>query len=142
MEWMHNNVYGSSEDVKLINIDAAAGTAVLRLRVASHHVTEGRTLDEGLVATVADNWTSYVLVAQAAVARPTISPFSVSTSLSVRTLQRVSPGATIDIECSVPCANPIKPFVTAVFRDANFPDIVYSVATHTKEYKSFASANL
>ncbi|KAJ1796459.1 hypothetical protein LPJ59_003739, partial [Coemansia sp. RSA 2399] len=126
----------------LLSINAAAGTAVLRLHVDEQHITEGGVLDEGLVATVADNWTSYVLVAQMAAKQPALPPFSVSTSISVRTLQRIRPGASIDIECCVPCATPLKPSVTAVFRDANTPDIVYAVAAHTKEHKAFSSANL
>ncbi|KAJ2559557.1 hypothetical protein EV175_000280 [Coemansia sp. RSA 1933] len=146
--WM-DRVFGGSEDVRLIRMDAAAGTAVLRLQVGEHHIAEGGVLDEGLVATVADNWTSYVLLAQAAAAatKPTLpplaaSPFSVSTSISVRTLQRTRPGTAIDIECSVPTPAPIKPFATAVFRDAHSLALVYSVAAHTKEPKAFAAANL
>ncbi|KAJ2402165.1 hypothetical protein GGI23_000909, partial [Coemansia sp. RSA 2559] len=125
MEWM-DKVYGGSEDVRLLSIDAAAGTAVLRLHVGEQHITEGGVLDEGLVAAVADNWTSYVLLAQAAAKRPALPALSVSTSISVRVLQRIRPGASIDIECCVPCAAPLKPSAAAVFRDASAPDIVYA----------------
>ncbi|KAJ2238000.1 Acyl-coenzyme A thioesterase 13 [Coemansia sp. RSA 485] len=129
------NGYGSDTDLEIISSDPNHGTLTLKLIVDDHHLNESGTLDEGLVATLADNYTTYLLIAHSLATKPDTMPISVSVCLSVQALAPVSPGTIIHLVCRIGNDRLTKPHAFAVFVDAKNPNVVYARASHTKHNK-------
>ncbi|KAJ2030999.1 hypothetical protein GGH91_005221 [Coemansia sp. RSA 2671] len=126
--------FGTDDDTVIHETDLERGFMVLKLRVEEHHIGTGGTLDEGLVAAIADNYTTYLLIAHSLVLHPELMPISVSVCLSAQALAPICPGTPIDIVCRVTNADLDKPHATAVFQDS-LKRTVYAVASHTKHTK-------
>ncbi|KAJ2520794.1 hypothetical protein GGI11_002197 [Coemansia sp. RSA 2049] len=89
-------------------------------------------LDEGVVATAADFWTSVVISAVSSGRQ------SVTTSLTVQTTRaRVRQGVQpVCVVCRATSAdNSAAPAASAMFVDPEDPDIVYATALHSKAWK-------
>ncbi|KAJ2384610.1 hypothetical protein GGI05_004950 [Coemansia sp. RSA 2603] len=129
------NGFGADDDVSIHSSDMTTGTLTLHLTVCSHHLTAAGTLDEGMVATLADNYTTYLLIAHSLALDPAKMPISVSVSLTVQALAPVSPGTVLQIVCRAGNAELQKPFAEAVFADCSDPSVVYARASHTKHLK-------
>ncbi|KAJ2900704.1 hypothetical protein IWW38_000378 [Coemansia aciculifera] len=127
-------MFGANDGTVIHAIDNERGVLTLRLLVEDHHIGTGGTLDEGLVATLADNYTTYVLVGHSLALRPEHMPISVSVCLSAQALAPIRPGTLIDIVCRVTNAELDKPHATAVFQDSQ-TRTVYAVASQTKHVK-------
>ncbi|KAJ1720318.1 hypothetical protein LPJ53_005049, partial [Coemansia erecta] len=77
-----------------ISADRAARTLTVRTTVSEAEIATSGCIDEGLVATVADYWTSTLLSAVHG------GKSSVTTSLSVQTPRPIAPGTPVDIICT------------------------------------------
>ncbi|KAJ1847541.1 hypothetical protein LPJ70_001481 [Coemansia sp. RSA 2708] len=130
-------MYGTDVGVETIETDTNTGTMRLRLLVSADHISASGTLDEGLVATITDNHSTYLLIAHSLAHAPEQMPISVSVCLTVHVMARIVPGTTVEIVCSAPPleAQMDQPQASAVFVDARDPRIVYARATHTKQFK-------
>ncbi|KAJ2803277.1 hypothetical protein H4S07_004495 [Coemansia furcata] len=131
---LQHETFGADDDTIIREADAERGYLMLKLHVEEHHIGAGGTLDEGLVATLADNYTTFLLAAQSLALRPERMPISVSVCLSAQALAPILPGTPIDIVCRVTNADLDKPHATAVFQDS-LTRTVYAVASHTKHTK-------
>ncbi|KAJ1854528.1 hypothetical protein GGH12_004290 [Coemansia sp. RSA 1822] len=105
--------------------------------VEAEHITASGVLDEGLVATIADNHTTFLLMSHSLSVQPDQMPISVSICLTVHTMARIAPGTDIEIICCTPLAKSKlkQPQAAAVFVDALDNRIVYAKATHSKQFK-------
>ncbi|KAJ1997312.1 hypothetical protein GGI04_005454 [Coemansia thaxteri] len=128
-------MFGDDNDAVVDLVDLEQGLMTLQLVVEDHHIGTAGTLDEGLVATLADNYTTYLMISHSLALHPDTMPISVSACLSAHAFAPITPGTAIAIVCKV--ANPAlpKPHASAVFHDAADSRIVYAVASHTKHYK-------
>ncbi|KAI8320986.1 hypothetical protein GQ54DRAFT_312220 [Martensiomyces pterosporus] len=127
--------YGADDDTYINEVDDAGNSITLRMTVAPHHINSMGTLDEGLVATIADNNTSVLLATHSIAFHPERIPVSVSVCLNVQAIAPIEPNTDIDIICSVTNPKLANPHATAVFCDAENPDIIYAIASHTKHTK-------
>ncbi|KAJ1721180.1 hypothetical protein LPJ53_004257, partial [Coemansia erecta] len=127
--------FGADDDISIDSSDMDTGTLTLHLTVRDHHLNSAGTLDEGMVATLADNYTTYLLIAHSLARDPAKMPISVSVSLCVQALAPVTPGTTIQIVCRAGNTALQKPHASAVFADLRDPDVVYATASHTKHLK-------
>ncbi|KAI9501460.1 hypothetical protein GGI25_002002 [Coemansia spiralis] len=126
--------FGDDESVAVETVDIENGEATLRLVVEPHHIASSGVLDEGVVATITDLQTTYLLVAETLSRKPSRMPVSVSVSISVQTIRPVAVGTVVEIVCTV-SPDPIKPHAVAVFRSAVDPGIVFAVGRHSKQFK-------
>ncbi|KAJ2724857.1 hypothetical protein GGI07_001710 [Coemansia sp. Benny D115] len=139
------DAYGSEDDLTVTHVDLEAGTLVLSLSVAAHHLNSAGTLDEGMALTMVDNYTTYLLVAHTLAKQPGDMPISVSVCLSARAFAPVPPGTPVELVCQVGNGSATQPVASAVFRNANDPSVIYATASHTKHIKDvlgYASGKL
>ncbi|KAJ2327861.1 hypothetical protein GGI00_004350 [Coemansia sp. RSA 2681] len=129
-----HETFGTDDGAVIHATDIERGLLTLKLCVEEQHIGAGGTLDEGLVATLADNYTTYLLIAHSLALRPEHMPISVSVCLSAQALAPIRAGTLIDIVCRVTNAELDKPHATAVFQDSQ-TRTVYAVASHTKHTK-------
>ncbi|KAJ2746103.1 hypothetical protein GGI20_001655 [Coemansia sp. BCRC 34301] len=129
-----HETFGTDDGTVIHVTDVERGLLTLKLCVEEYHIGTGGTLDEGLVATLADNYTTYLLIAHSLALRPEHMPISVSVCLSAQALAPIRPGTLIDIVCRVTNAELDKPHATAVFQDSQ-TRTVYAVASQTKHTK-------
>ncbi|KAJ2887280.1 hypothetical protein H4R27_000078 [Coemansia aciculifera] len=129
-----HETFGADDGTTIHETDAERGYLLLKLRVEEYHIGTGGTLDEGVVATLADNHTTFLLVAHSLALHPELMPISVSVCLSAQALAPIRPGTLIDIVCRVTNAALDKPHATAVFQDSH-THTVYAVASQTKHTK-------
>ncbi|KAJ1778721.1 hypothetical protein LPJ54_001482 [Coemansia sp. RSA 1824] len=136
-------MYGSSVGAHVVNTDIENGTMRLKMRVEAEHITTSGVLDEGLVATIADNHTTFLLMSHSLSVQPDQMPISVSICLTVHTMARIAPGTDIEIVCSTPLATSKlkQPQAAAVFVDAHDNRIVYAKVTHSKQFKEVPGYN-
>ncbi|KAJ1814709.1 hypothetical protein LPJ56_004777 [Coemansia sp. RSA 2599] len=127
--------FGSDLDISMVSSDPAQGELALELVIQAHHLTDAGTLDEGLVATLADNYTTYVLIAHSLATAPEAMPISVSVCLSVQALAPVAPGTKVHLVCRAGNRELARPHASAEFVDAADRDVVYARASHTKHLK-------
>ncbi|PIA17221.1 hypothetical protein COEREDRAFT_80577 [Coemansia reversa NRRL 1564] len=93
-------------------------------------ICSAKCLDEGLVATLADFWTSTLITVL------NNGKGAVTTSLSVQALRPIKPATKIHIICTATGGNHTLPFATARFVSASNPSDVLATATHTKFFRS------
>ncbi|KAJ2111883.1 hypothetical protein IW146_005035 [Coemansia sp. RSA 922] len=129
-----HETFGADDGTTIHDTDVERGYLLLKLLVEEHHIGTGGTLDEGLVATLADNHTTFLLVAHSLALHPEDMPISVSLCLSAQALAPICPGTLIDIVCRVTNAALDKPHATVVFQDSH-TRTVYAVASQTKHAK-------
>ncbi|KAJ2082537.1 hypothetical protein H4R24_001482 [Coemansia sp. RSA 988] len=129
-------MYGSEDGTAVVESDAECERIVLGLRVESEHINAAGTLDEGLVATLADMHTTFLLMSHSLLHRPDHNPMSVSVCLSVHAMAPIEPGTEIHIVCTVAAnAGSSGPQASVVFHSAHDPRIVFATATHSKQTK-------
>ncbi|KAJ2158754.1 hypothetical protein GGF46_003535 [Coemansia sp. RSA 552] len=125
-------MFGIDDGTYIVTADAARGELRLGLTVTDAHINAASTLDEGVVATIADNHTSQLIAAHVAVVQPDQPLVSVSVSLSVHVAGRIQPGTDIAIILRA-AAGEGQPGASATFCDASDPRTVYATASHTKQ---------
>ncbi|KAJ1965469.1 hypothetical protein GGI12_000741 [Dipsacomyces acuminosporus] len=127
--------YGADDEAYVDTVDDNGHHIVLRMLVEGHHINGMGVLDEGLVATIADNHTSMLLATHSLTFHPERMPVSVSVCLSAHSCAPIKPNTEIEVVCSVAHDHEANPHSEAIFRDANDPSTVYATATHTKHVK-------
>ncbi|KAJ1814852.1 hypothetical protein LPJ56_004735 [Coemansia sp. RSA 2599] len=123
--------YSGKVDARVIAADRAAQTVTTRLTLGNDEINEAGYIDEGVVGTVADYWTS-TLISAVHEGRS-----SVTTSLGVQSIRPVrAMQTTVDVECQVSgrCVTG-SPHAVARFVDASDRQVVYAVVAHTKFFK-------
>ncbi|PIA17222.1 hypothetical protein COEREDRAFT_7582 [Coemansia reversa NRRL 1564] len=127
-------MYGSEDGTVVIETDTEYERIVLGLRVEVEHINAAGTLDEGLVATLADMHTTFLLMSHSLLHRPDHNPMSVTVCLSVHAVAPIEPGTEIHIVCTV-AANSGSggPQASVVFQSAHNSRIIFATATHSKQ---------
>ncbi|KAJ1646949.1 hypothetical protein J3B02_005883 [Coemansia erecta] len=123
--------YSADLSVQVIAGDQAQQTITARLVASDLEINEAGYIDEGVVSTIADYWTS-TLISAVHEGRS-----SVTTSLSVQSIRPVrTAGTVVDVICQASglCLSG-NPHAVARFVDAEDYRVVYSVVTHTKFFK-------
>ncbi|KAI7830793.1 hypothetical protein BX661DRAFT_219482 [Kickxella alabastrina] len=126
------NNFGFDDGTSIHSMDLDQGILTLEMAITQEHINVAGTLDEGLVATLADNHTSYLLMSHSLIRNPGGMPISVSLSLNVQALAPIEPNTKVHVVCRVGNANLAKLHVTVMFVDAERPSSVYAWASHTK----------
>ncbi|KAI7817891.1 hypothetical protein BX661DRAFT_218418 [Kickxella alabastrina] len=129
------NNFGFDDGTSIHSMDLDQGILTLEMAITQEHINVAGTLDEGLVATLADNHTSYLLMSHSLIRNPGGMPISVSLSLNVQALAPIEPNTKVHVVCRVGNANLAKLHVTVMFVDAERPSVVYAWASHTKHSK-------
>ncbi|KAI9479702.1 hypothetical protein BX667DRAFT_494522 [Coemansia mojavensis] len=123
--------YTAELETHLVEASAANRSVTVELTIQDTDIGPAGVLDEGLVSTIADFWTSALITAVNG------GRGALTTTLNVQALKPVSPGTKIHVICSAtaPDSRPM-PFATARFVSAADYDDVLAVATHTKFFKA------
>ncbi|KAJ1673055.1 hypothetical protein EV182_005979, partial [Spiromyces aspiralis] len=121
-----NSHYGSNEEYYIESIDATSRTLVFRTTATRGRIGLEGKLDEGWVATMADNMTSVLIAAFTGL------QVSVSSTLAVHALASVDAGTELRVVCRLENVDGPRSHATASFVDAKDPHRVYAVANHTK----------
>ncbi|KAJ2338457.1 hypothetical protein GGH92_007161 [Coemansia sp. RSA 2673] len=121
--------YSAGLKASVVSADRTLNSCVVELTVSQSEISASGCLDEGLVATVADYWTSALITAVAG------GQSALTTSLAVHALKPIAPGTVIHLRCSVTDPKLQLPHATAVFASAANNTDVYALATHTKFFK-------
>ncbi|KAJ2801724.1 hypothetical protein H4R20_003562 [Coemansia guatemalensis] len=130
-------MFGSDDGTAIIETDAECERIVLGLRVEAEHINAAGTLDEGLVATLADMHTTFLLMSHSLLHRPDHNPMSVSVCLSVHAVAPIQPGTEVHIVCTVAAnTGSSRPQASVVFQSAHDPRVVFATATHSKQTKA------
>ncbi|ORX72611.1 hypothetical protein DL89DRAFT_264832 [Linderina pennispora] len=123
--------FGEDVGTEVDSVDLDAGILTLTFIATDDHITDAGTLDEGLVATIADNNTS-TLLAVVGTARGGSVATSVSVSLSVQACAAIAPNTPVEVICKVTNPQLSHPHALATFRSTTDPAVVYAVCGHTK----------
>ncbi|KAJ2082538.1 hypothetical protein H4R24_001483 [Coemansia sp. RSA 988] len=115
---------------QVISASSAQQSITVELTAGAGEICSAKCLDEGLVATLADFWTSTLITAV------NNGKGAVTTSLSVQALKPIEPATKIHIVCCAAGGSHLLPFATARFVSANNPSNVLATATHTKYFRS------
>lgn len=129
--------FGELDEVTVDDLDLNKGSLTLQFIATKEHINGASTLDEGLVATLTDNYTTYLLMAYSMKQDPERVPLTVTVSLGVQGLAPIEPETLVQVVCQIgDNLSPAKPFASAVFRDARNPRLIYAHSTHTKHSKA------
>ncbi|KAJ2610002.1 hypothetical protein H4S08_003816 [Coemansia sp. RSA 1365] len=129
-------MYGSEDGTTVVETDAEYERIVLGLRVGAEHINAAGTLDEGLVATLADMHTTFLLMSHSLLHQPDHNPMSVTVCLSVHAVAPIVPGTEIHIVCKVAAnVDSSGPQASVVFQSAHNPQIIFATATHSKQIR-------
>ncbi|KAJ2746102.1 hypothetical protein GGI20_001654 [Coemansia sp. BCRC 34301] len=118
--------YSGELAASVVSADYARRQCVVELTVDVSEISDAGCLDEGLVGTVADYWTSALITALSQ------GRSALTTSLSVQALKPIAPGTKLQLTCTV--SDALQPHAIATFA-ASENSAVYAVATHTKFFK-------
>ncbi|KAJ2791517.1 hypothetical protein H4R20_006859 [Coemansia guatemalensis] len=114
---------------QVVSASSAQQSMTVELTADAGEICSAKCLDEGLVATLADFWTSTLITAL------NNGKGAVTTSLSVQALSPIEPATKIHIVCTAAGGNHSLPFATARFVSAANPSNVLATATHTKFFR-------
>ncbi|KAJ2158753.1 hypothetical protein GGF46_003534 [Coemansia sp. RSA 552] len=122
--------YTAELDARVVSASLSDRTAVIEFIAGTAEICSSNCLDEGLVGTIADYWTSTLITAVNG------GRGAVTTTLSVQALRAVEPGTRIHVICTAtePDSRPM-PYATARFVSAQDHGDVLALATHTKFFK-------
>ncbi|KAJ1918815.1 PHO85 cyclin-5 [Mycoemilia scoparia] len=121
--------YGIDEKYEVRSVDPKHYSITFATEITPDQVGLYGTLDEGWVATMADNLTSVVIATYTGL-RP-----SVSSTLSVHSLAKIQSNTPIEIHCYLQDPKAPNPHATAVFRHQGDPKKVYATVKHTKFFR-------
>ncbi|KAI8320985.1 hypothetical protein GQ54DRAFT_198091 [Martensiomyces pterosporus] len=121
--------YSAGIPADVISADPATRSIVVRVTATENEISCSGSLDEGVVSTIADYWTSTLITAVNG------GKSAVTTSLGVQALKRIEPGTVLHIKCQATDAALAMPHATATFASAENEGDVYALATHTKYFK-------
>ncbi|KAJ2406117.1 hypothetical protein H4218_006416 [Coemansia sp. IMI 209128] len=119
--------YSSGLVATVVSADFAGRSCVVELTATESEISDAGCLDEGLVGTVADYWTSALITAL------NQGRSALTTSLTVQALKPIDPGSVLHMTCAATDAR--QPYATAILAAAGESSDVYAVATHTKFFK-------
>ncbi|KAJ2327860.1 hypothetical protein GGI00_004349 [Coemansia sp. RSA 2681] len=119
--------YSGDLAANVVSADISRRSCVVELTVAEPEISDAGCLDEGLVGTAADYWTSALITALSQ------GRSALTTSLAVQALKPIAPGAKLYMTCTATDA--LQPHAVATFA-APDDSAVYAVATHTKFFKA------
>ncbi|KAJ1832087.1 hypothetical protein IWW55_006554 [Coemansia sp. RSA 2706] len=120
--------YGSDVDLRVSRVDPDQRRVRYSYSVTGRELSCG-CLDSGWLATVVDNATDPLACFVAG------STNTLSTSLSVHTLEPVLVDTLLEIECLVVAHRDRCVQATATFRDARVPHVIYATGAHTMVYR-------
>ncbi|KAJ1756378.1 hypothetical protein LPJ69_004792 [Coemansia sp. RSA 1752] len=117
-------------DAHVIDASLTGLSATIELTIGENEICNAECLDEGLVSTIADFWTSTLITAANG------GKGAVTTTLSVQALKPIYSGTKIHVICtaSEPESRPM-PYATARFVNAANHNDIFALATHTKFFK-------
>ncbi|KAJ2304418.1 hypothetical protein IWW51_004852 [Coemansia sp. RSA 2702] len=118
-------------DARVASASRDARSIVVEFTARDSEIGHARCLDEGLVATVADFWTSALITAISG------GRGAVTTTLSVQALKHLTAGTRVHVLCSATSPDShAMPYATARFVSAADHNDVLALATHTKFFKA------
>ncbi|KAJ1965470.1 hypothetical protein GGI12_000742 [Dipsacomyces acuminosporus] len=121
--------YSAEIPCKVVEADPAANSIVVEMTATEREIACSGCLDEGVVGTVADYWTSTLI----SVVNQGKS--AVTTSLGVQALKPIRLGTKLHIRCRVTDTGLNMPHAIATFASSVDDNDVYALATHTKYFK-------
>ncbi|KAJ2766150.1 hypothetical protein IWQ57_004491 [Coemansia nantahalensis] len=122
--------YTAGLDCRVVGASRRERSATVELTVGAEMISSARCLDEGLVGTIADFWTSTLITVASG------GKDALTTTLSVQALRPVCPGAVVHVVCTAAQSTPgAAPHAIARFVLAADPTAVLALATHTKFFK-------
>ncbi|KAJ2900703.1 hypothetical protein GGI21_003629 [Coemansia aciculifera] len=119
--------YSGDLSAHVVSASFAQRLCVVELTVAESEISDAGCLDEGLVGTAADYWTSTLITALSQ------GRSALTTSLTVQALKPIAKGTKLHIVCTA--NDSLQPHAVATFACASDTSAVYAVATHTKYFK-------
>ncbi|KAJ2828255.1 hypothetical protein GGI24_002436, partial [Coemansia furcata] len=115
--------YSGGLTANVISANFSQRSCVVELTATDTEISDAGCLDEGLVGTAADYWTSALITALSQ------GRSALTTSLSVQALKPIAPGTVLHMTCTTTEAT--QPHAIATFAAAAESSDVYAVATHT-----------
>ncbi|KAJ1726045.1 hypothetical protein LPJ61_005460 [Coemansia biformis] len=123
--------YTAGLECKVVSASCSERSMTVELTVDAGMISSAQVLDEGLVGTIADYWTSTLITATSG------GKHALTTSLSVQALRPVAEGATVHVVCTATESSAgSAPHATARFVLASDPTLVVALAAHTKFFKA------